>query len=267
MGNLFYGVVLARGVTYNRRMIRTERVLILMTSVLALTAYAVTNETGSEGRPYQVIVERNPFGLKPPPPPPTNAPAVAAPKDEIFLTGLTSIGGPRAYLMTKAPQGKQPEFYTLGVDESKGGVEVVSIDLNNRSVKIRNGGAESVLTFAANGIKPPATPASGPTPAPGVPPPPGTTVLPGAAVTPAIGAVHPGTVAGAVTAGTPATSTGRIRTIPSRNMRTPPALPTGEPNPAAARPNPDAAVQDVLMMELQKRSNPGITFPPTPMPE
>lgn len=243
-----------------------------MTSLLALTARAVANETGPEERNYQVIVERNPFGLKPPPPPPTNAPAVAQPKDEVFLTGITSIGGARAYFMTKAPQGKQPEYISLGVDESKSGLEVLAIDLNNRSVRVRNGGSESVMTFAANGIKPPATPAAGPTPAPGTPPPPGTTTLPGVGVNRTAGAVQagafqPGAVAGAVTAGTPATSTGRIRTIPSRNMRTPPAMPTGEPNPAAAPPDPNAGVQDILMLELQKRANPGVQFPPTPMPQ
>jgi hypothetical protein len=255
-------------------MIFTERVLILMTSVSALTAYAVTNETVSEDRNYQVIVERNPFGLKPPPTPPTNAPAVTQPKDEIFLTGITSIGGPRAYFMTKAPQGKQPEFFSLspGLDQARNGLEVLAIDLNTRSVRVRSSGSESVMTFAANGIKPPATPTTGqPPPMPGAAMPPGVN-LPGAGFNPGAGGIHPGgaqpgAVAGAVTAGSPATSTGRIRTIPSRNMRTPPALPTGEPNPAAAQPNPDAAVQDVLMMELQKRTTPGVPFPPTPMPQ
>ena len=50
----------------------------------------------------------------------------------------------------------------------------------------------------------------------------------------------------------------------------PSAMPQVGMNPAidvnqpAARPNPDAAVQDALLLELQKRANPNITFPPTP---
>ena len=61
-----------------------------------------------------------------------------------------------------------------------------------------------------------------------------------------------------------------MRTIPSRNVRTPTVNVNAgfEPNQGAARPDPNAAVQDVLLMELQKRANPNVTFPPTPgLPE
>ena len=248
-------------------MIRTEhRVLLAVGSVLLLagTLYGVTNnEPAAVDRNYRVIVDRNPFGLKPVPPTPTNTVAATQPKDEILLTGVTSIGTPRAYFMTKAPAAKQPEFYSLGVDEKKNGLEVLEIDPDGKSVRVRNAGLETVMTFASNGVKPPATPAAGTPGAPGTPQVPGAMVAPGMAppgmnVTP-----PPMNTAGAA-------GTGRIRTIPSRNLRTPTANfgPGGNAmaSPAAPVRDPNAPIQDAIMMELQKRANPNITFPPTPLP-
>jgi hypothetical protein len=269
-------VVLGIAVGYIGVMISLKRVSAGLMSLLVVTADGFANEPGADDRNYRVIVERNPFGLKPPPPPPTNAPVAAAPKDEILLTGMTSLGGLRAYFQSKAPQGKQPEFYSLGVDEKKDGLEVLAIDLANKSVRVRNGGAESLMTFASNGVKPPATPVA-PVMAPGLPQPPGAMTTPGGVNVP--GGVNraggnaavPPMTGGAISAGTPATTTsGRIRTIPSRNVRTPPAMqqqPAVDMNQQPVAPDPNAAVQDVLLMELQKRANPDIPFPPTPLPQ
>ena len=218
---------------------------------------AETNTAASLDRNYRVIIDRNPFGLKPPPPPPTNAPPAVEKKDEILLTGITSIGRVQAYFMTKAPQGKNPEYYALNVGEKKDGLEILEIDPTSKSVRVRNAGVESVMTFASNGVKPPAAP----TPTPGAPLPPGgivpgqhagTTPIPAPPLTP------PGIAAGAT----------RPRTIPSRNLRTPPPnmMPEVAPNQPAVRQSPYAAEQDVLLMELQRRVNPTVTFPPTPMP-
>jgi hypothetical protein len=268
-------VVLAGVVRYSAAMTRLEKALILAwisSAAAVLTTQAVVNETAAPDRNYRVIVERNPFGLKPPPPPPTNAPPPVAPKDEILLTGITSLGTPRAYFMTKAPQGKSPEYYSLGPDEKKSGLEVVEINPKEGSVRVRNGGIEKLMTFASDGVKAPSAPAA----APGTPGGP-TIMVPGATAGPVIttpGINPPGTVAtasrGGVTPGVGVNAatavnppaTGRIRTIPSRSVRTP--IPAPDPN---ERPDPNAAVQDVLMMELQKRANPNITFPPTPMPQ
>jgi hypothetical protein len=255
-------------------MIGLKKALALLTGALAVTAYGITNDRGAENRNYRVIVDRNPFGLKPLPPLPTNAPPPAPPKDEIFLTGMTSIGGLRAYFMTKAPQGKQPEFYSLRVDDEQNGLKVLAIDLTNKSVRVRNGGAESLMTFAANGVKPPVAPATPPPAVAGVPQPPGAFGAPGAATMPggmaaSGGAVTaPTTTAGGIRAGTPGTTTsGRIRTIPSRNVRTPPSARAAvDVNQPMQPPDPNAGVQDVLIMELQKRTNPDIVYPPTPVP-
>jgi hypothetical protein len=244
-------------------MIWTEKTiaLVLGSLLLATTVEGVSNDPVSQERNYQVIIDRNPFGLKPAPPPPTNTPPVVTqPKDEILLTGIASIGSVRAYFMTKAPQGKEPDYYSLGVDEKKDDLEV---------------------TFASHGPKPPATPSA---PAPGAQPP-GTPRVPGAL--PGVASLNlPGSPATASSATTVRTmdgtgrtaGAGRIRTIPSRSVRTQvPVMdpivaqrygitPEGEPNPQPAQPDPNAAIQDVLMMELQKRANPDVVFPPTPLP-
>jgi hypothetical protein len=233
--------------------------------LLASGALAVTEDSLSSERDYRVIIDRNPFNLKPPvppAPPQTNPPA--PPKEDVLLTGIASIPSLRAYFMTKPPQGKSPEYYSLGPDESRNGLEVLGIDIRGKSVRVKNSGIESVMTFAANGVKAP----SGPAPPPGAPG--AVPVNPGAMP----GAIPPPlTPGGAVTGATTPTTAGagRIRTIPSRNLRTPAmmggtagAVPGAEVSPVPARPDPDAAVQDALRIELQRRANPDITLPPTP---
>jgi hypothetical protein len=257
---------------------RRRAVGVISGLLLVPAAHAITSDPAPPDRDYRVIIERNPFALKPPPPPATNLPAVVQPKDEILLTGITSIGSLRAYFMTKAPQGKNPEYYTLGVDEKKNGLEVLNIDTMARSVRVRNGGVETVMTFAANGVKAPATPL--PNAAPGTPGNVQTaTITPGAGANPTHTA--PPGLPGMNTAAATGVN-GRARSIPSRNSRTPPTLDPGmnmgvgqpngfnaggfEANQQPMRADPNAAVQDVMLMELQKRANPNVVFPPTPMP-
>ncbi len=138
--------------------------------------------------PYQDIPVRNIFNLKPPPPPQTEtnqAPAVPPPK--VILTGITSLFGPQVFLeITEQEPGKQPGMPKrpiLRAGDREGDIEVLSIDIDHSVVKIRNGTAESELTFevpksgsssgpagaganlAANhpGVNPPASPQGQPT--------------------------------------------------------------------------------------------------------
>ena len=71
----------------------------------SLGAFAEVKEN-----PYQVILERNPFGLRPipiiEPPKPPEPPA--PPPLEIKLTGITTLGGPpRVFLEFTDPQTKK----------------------------------------------------------------------------------------------------------------------------------------------------------------
>ncbi|HEY0548278.1 MAG TPA: hypothetical protein VGF13_01680 [Verrucomicrobiae bacterium] len=177
--------------------------------------------------PYQVIIDRNPFGLKPipPPPPPADNTPPPPPALEIKLTGLTTLlGAPRVFLELTDPQSKKVDRPPpLAEGESfKDSISIVAIDTENGRVKIKKGDAETTLDFDKDGLKPGgAVAAAAPVPHPGlpglnpVPPVPGapTASLPGAG--PARGAV----VGGATPTAAPATFPG-APSFPSRPLRT-----------------------------------------------
>ncbi len=126
---------------------------VVYTLVLLLTCATVSTALAeAKSNPYQAIIERNPFGLKPPPPPPDPTPVVvAAPPGKVILTGITTMfGPPRALLeVTEQETGKAPTVHKpiLHEGEREGGVEVISIDLAKSMVKIRLAGIETNVTF------------------------------------------------------------------------------------------------------------------------
>lgn len=203
-----------------------------------LLGHAIAGLGNPQPRDYSVIFERNPFGLRPPPPPRTNTTAVA-PKPEIFLTGITSFGNERAYFMSSPVARGNPEYFSLSIGEGKDRIEVLDIDPAAKTVRVRMDGIETVMTFEANGVKAP--PVVRATTGKGASPPLRPSV---------VGTTKPGS---------------RVRTIPTRQVRTvPPPKTSSYSSQAASR--PFAAEQDALLMELQRTANPHMTFPPTPMP-
>jgi hypothetical protein len=128
-----------------------------------------TNATPLAG--YQLIVDRNPFGLRTPPPPPvanTAAPVVAS---ALKLTGITTLlGGKRAMFTVQEP-GKTNLVSGLVREGDWDGVitnlQVLAIDERNGVVQVKYGGTELALNFDDNGIKPPAGPMPG-MPVPGL---------------------------------------------------------------------------------------------------
>jgi hypothetical protein len=122
---------------------------------------------------YQSIIERNPFGLKPPPPPATNnaADLKEKAKVEVFLTGLTAVDFPRlpkqAYFYTREQGKKDPTYYALNEGDGKDGIEVLSIDAQRRKVKIRMENKETLLSFETHGV--PVAAVAGKPPIPGAP--------------------------------------------------------------------------------------------------
>ena len=120
----------------------------------ALLAAAQQGWTEAKPNPYTTIVDRNPFGLKPPPPPPDPTPVQpVVPPAKVVLTGITSLFGPtskRALLeITEQEAGKPPNVMKpiLREGESMGSVQILSIDLEKNLVRIKNGGQESDLKF------------------------------------------------------------------------------------------------------------------------
>lgn len=121
---------------------------------------------------YQSIVERNPFGLKPPPAPATNIPPpeVKA-KVEVFLTGITTVGYPRipkqAYFYTREQGKKEITYYAMSEGDGKDGIQVLNIDSDKRKVRVKMENAETLLSFDTHGV--PVSAAAAGRPLPGVP--------------------------------------------------------------------------------------------------
>jgi len=229
----------------------------------------------------QSIVDRNPFGLKPPPPQPTNEPPAAPEaKLNINITGITRTKkGKRVHLVVQ-PEGKgnpTSKYLSIAEGDRQDGIKVLEINDKSDKVKIQSAGVESVLSFATHGLKatapPPAATKSGVLP-PGMLPQPGQINTPPVASGPRIisrggvtrtgevpNANPPATAASSFGIGgsTASTGLGNSRAIPSRSLRT---QPLGAEDGAPIG-NEKAALQ-VIQMEAQKISNPHIEFPPTP---
>ncbi len=141
--------------------------------VLWTGSRVVAAET-SGGNPYQAIVDRNVFGLKPPPPPP-DPEANKPPPPKIYLQGIWAFQGTkRALLKAQVPpkQGEQPkgeQSFILAEGQRDGDVEVLEIDDKAGIVKVNNSGTIMNLNFEDNGIKTAAAPGPAGQPRPGGP--------------------------------------------------------------------------------------------------
>jgi hypothetical protein len=271
----------------------------LLTGVVAFVGTSGVVAADTKPNPYDPIVERNPFGLKPPPPPPdpsTNAPPpVPTPTAQVEVTGITSILSSKRVLLEVIPAPGKPMLKPiLSEGERIESVEVMAINVEKNEVTIKNGNIVTNLTFkVAKSTGPTAAP-----PIPGVVPPPAvptpmpapvqtsynqsqgsgryavmmaggnssTPQNPNPAVPNAYGSSanfgNPG-LSGGTPAATGGGATDGFRQIPSRNIR------TATPQNA----NPDAAVsreQQYRSMEQQRLVNEAVSqisgkqFPPLP---
>jgi len=154
--------------------------LVCMMGSLAFCTAASAVPQESSDNPYQSIIDRNVFSLKPPPPPPDTTEANKPQTVKITLTGITTILGNKRVLMKTAPPPAKPgegpkteQSYILTEGQREGDIEVIAIDEKTGSVKVNNGGTVQTLTFEKDGAKLPATAAPAPVPGvvPGVPAP------------------------------------------------------------------------------------------------
>jgi len=163
------------------RSIKSALPACLASALISAAAWA-----DAPANPYQAVVERNPFGLREPPPPKAEIPLPpAVPLPKVVLTGIiTSLFGaePKVLLeVTEQEPGKAASVKKpiLRRGEKEGTIEILTVDIANSEVRIRNGMVETNLTFEV------AKSSGGPVPgAPSIPgmvapvPPP---ALPGAA--------------------------------------------------------------------------------------
>src|SRR5262245_40945684 len=129
------------------------KLLIGLAGAFAFWTIAKAAETEPSSNPYQNIIDRNVFALKPPPPPP-DPEATKPPPVKITLTGITTIlGNKRALMKSPAPPAKPGETpkpeqsYILTIGQREGDIEVLDIDEVKGDVKIKNGGMEVTLNI------------------------------------------------------------------------------------------------------------------------
>lgn len=131
--------------------------------LLALTSLVCAEEQNGMASPYQTIVDRNAFNLKAPviasektePPPP--------PMAKVVLTGVTSMMNSKRALLeieeAQAGKGNNKKSIILREGEREGSVEVMDIDVEHATVKIKNNGFETNLIFEVKKeTAPPVTP-------------------------------------------------------------------------------------------------------------
>ena len=257
-----------------------------MISALALSAAIQWAGAEPKSNPYGPIIDRNPFGLKPPPAPvvETNQEA-ATPPPNVKLTGISNLFAKRALLeITEQhaptrpgqppPPGGTVNRPILAEGEAMHGVEVVAIDLEKNKVRILVGGTESELTFE---VPKPSGPAPGAPPIPGRPGQPMASMnpnVPAAAAQPTV--ITPGnaqstggggvtlyggggtaaaansgvtTLGGAAQVPSPLGTETGLRTIPSRTIRTP-----NNPNPDQQQQFDAAQQQQQALTDLQNQT-------------
>lgn len=247
---------------YVIRMNWVDRPLAVVMGGVLLGAVVRADVAETPDQRYQVIIDRNAFGLKPAPKistVQTNQPPAPV---NIKLSGITrDFAGLKAWMVIPAQTGPgknaNPQYLSIPEHEKQGDIEVLEINEKESTVKILNAGTPVELNFKENGLPTPAA-----IPVPGVP-------INPHGIVPAPGTPPPGIKTAAAPANMnpyvaarngfqPATAS---RTIPARNVRTPPV----QMQTQVAETPVDPVAQRVLM-EVQKRQaeQQGIPFPPLP---
>ena len=193
-----------------------------MLGALALSAAGKAAVVDDSRGPYQGIVERNVFNLKPRAPDVAPEPP-APPPPKIKLNGIFTILGKKQTGLTvsippRPPDPAREESFILVEGQRKGDIEVLQISEAGGMVKVNNHGTIQFLNFTNDGPRLAAAPP--PIPSPGAPPMP-------ASMNPNPGALPPGVAPSA------------IRTIPTRTMRLPQVPGGAQPvSPNAQMPPP-----------------------------
>src|SRR5438132_7320077 len=118
---------------------------------------APSSASTANPNPYQGIVDRNVFGLKPPPPPPA-PPEPPKPPVNITLTGITTVLGKKRCFITVTASPKPgapavPISMMLTEDQRDGEIEISHIDPEKGVVDLKQGGSPVTISFKENGVK------------------------------------------------------------------------------------------------------------------
>jgi hypothetical protein len=135
-----------------------------------LASSTVGSWAAVKDNPYEMIVTRNAFALKPTPPDTGPPPPPPPPAVEVLLTGISTLGGAKKVLLqiTDKTPGKKAEFPPPLVEgDIQGRVEIVSIDPDKGLVVVKIDGTEKPLTFEKDAPRTSGVPSSIPPPIPG----------------------------------------------------------------------------------------------------
>jgi hypothetical protein len=218
----------------------------------------------SADNPYQAIVGRNSFALKPPAVLTTTPEAPKAASPKLSLQGICALLG-RSQVLVKVAQPARPpeparEFnYVLGEGEREGDVEVLGIDVTTGTVTIKNQGVLLTLTMDRDAEKPTVGAAPSVTGVPSIPPPQANSIKPPMGIPSAT----PFT-----TIGSGGTSGTGINTMPTRSLRTTPSSNRGAGAQApAAKPMSleEAEIMSAVNHKIAADTGDSTTglFPPT----
>ncbi len=140
-----------------------QRILIGVFCGMVSMAATMDCRAAANENPYQAIMDRNPFRLKPKPPA-TVSPIPSPPPIEVCLTGMYRLRGKKGVVLrivdkSTGPNGDLPPPLREG--DVHGRVEIVSIQVEKSAVIVRIDGKEQTLTFEKN---PPKSAAAAPLP-------------------------------------------------------------------------------------------------------
>jgi hypothetical protein len=217
--------------------------------------------------PFQVILIRNPFGLRPVP---TNVVVVtqtSAPpaQENVNLSGITYVGGKkRAWMVIPAggPRTNTATFSMAVGDPEFEGVKVEHIDVRRGVVQIRKQGVPTTLDFENHGLAysgpvavtvPGAAGRPGRVPVPGQPRP--GVPTPNAAVRAGVPGSVPSASVNRTGGNVPGGNNSQV--IPARAIRTSPEVDVEQPV------DPATQALQMKLQEIRARQS-GIPFPPMP---
>jgi hypothetical protein len=100
---------------------------------------------------YRVIIERNPFALKPPQATPVPPPASQAPPLDVKLTGISSLVPPKRAFFMAASAGQSITYHILAEGQQEGRLKVLSIDPRSGTVEALIDRVHHRLTFESHG--------------------------------------------------------------------------------------------------------------------
>ena len=228
--------------------------------VLGTSGWGVT--TDAPGNPYQSIVERNIFALKPAPSPEDKD--KASPKVSpapIELQGITSMFGRQQVLFSAAMPGSKPGEppkktpMVLSVGEREGEIEVLEINEAEGTVKFNNHGTEEIKDLAKDSAKLPPSAAAAPLSGSSAP------AVPGVATARPV-AYNPVPTSGSSVTTFGGSAGATLRNIPTRTLRT---TTTAAGIAQPAQPKPLTLDQQKDLMILEHASDPNLPpMPPIP---